>query len=124
MTLYPIPEVIPVAFTHRGICAAILRRVTLDDRRFICHEVEEIACRLSFRQEFGRHEAYMAYRNLTDWIQDHMGDCYSYESWLSRVYDVPCEETDGDEAYPSQPPKLKASRLAWVAQMIAYLETQ
>lgn len=111
--LYPIPA--PIEFKgDKAFALNLLKQVKLEDHRYICFEVEWIA-----KQHPGRNTY-----DLTNWIQDHMGDWHSYEGWLSRVYGVPCKETEGDEIYPNQPPKLKASRLAWVAQMIAYLESQ
>lgn len=111
--LYPIPA--PIEFKgDKAFALSLLKQVKLEDHRYICFEVEWIA----------KKEYYWKTRELTDWIQDHMGDWHSYEGWLSRIYGVPCKETEGDETYPNQPAKLRASRLAWVAQMIAYLENE
>ena len=107
--LYPIPE--PIEFHgDKAFALSLLKQVTLEDDRYICFEVERLAKPLDTS-------------SLTDWIQDHMGDWFSYEGWLSRVHGVPSEETEPENSrYPYQPDKLKASRLAWVAQMIDYLE--
>lgn len=81
--LYPIPE--PIEFKgDKAFALSLLKQVTLADDRYICFEVEELA-----KQHPGRN----AY-DLLNWIQDHMGDWYSYEGWLTRVHGVPSEETE------------------------------
>lgn len=111
--LYPIPE--PIEFNgDKAFALSLLKQVTLEEDRYICFEVEKLAKQHSLDTS-----------SLTDWIQDHMGDWFSYEGWLSRVHGVPSEETEPENSrYPYQPDKLKASRLAWVAQMINQLESQ
>jgi len=110
--LYPIPA--PIEFKgDKAFALSLLKQVKLEDHRYICFEVEKLAKQHSLDTS-----------SLIDWIQDHMGDWFSYEGWLSRVHGVPREETDPGHTYPHQPGKLKASRLAWVAQMINQLENQ
>ena len=108
--LYPIPA--PIEFKgDKAFALSLLKQVKLEDHRYICFEVEWIAKPLDAE-------------SVTNWIQNQMWGWHSYEGWLSRVHGVPCKETEGRELYPNQPHKLKASRLAWVAQMIAYLENE
>ena len=108
--LYPIPE--PIEFKgDKAFALNLLRQVTLEEDRHSCFEVERHSC-----FEVERLAKPLDTESLTDWIQDHMGDWYSYEGWLSRVHGVPSEETNEEHNYPHQPGKLKASRLATVAK--------
>lgn len=125
--LYPHPTIIPYyGDTERAL--TLLRQVTLEDTRYICHDIRYA----TYRAEALASEAldkdikrYHTGASLCDWIEHQMedkGTC-SYDAWLIQLGYAKEGDLEVGTA-TNQPEKLKASRLAWVADMIAYLEKQ
>lgn len=116
---YPIPAFTAYFEGDRKEAIALLKRVTLAEHRFICIDLRQVA----FDQRDTR--LYETCYHLAEWIEDQLQGSASFEGWLQEKHGIPPEECFPHE-YPSNklPQDLKATKLAWVAQMIAYLEKQ
>lgn len=125
--MYPYPKM-PKFNGDREAAISLLRRVTLDKHRFIClelrsHVFDAVASSTLIGKSVNALQMYDNLGDLKEWIVDSLYPTISYEGWLQTNHGVLADETFPNENNAEyMPDKVKQSRLAWIAHMIATLE--
>lgn len=125
--MYPYPKM-PKFNGDREAAISLLNRVTLDKRRFICielrsHVFADVTSAVQIGKPVDATQMYDNLDDLTEWIVDSLSPTSSYEGWLQVNHGVLADETFPNKNNSEYvPDKVKQSKLAWVAHMIATLE--